>query len=488
MSSGHLSHVIQHIRRIAGPDNASDATDQHLLERFVAQHDNAAFAALVARHGPMVHRVCRQMIRDRHLAEDAFQATFLVLVRRAGRARATAARRGKHERQGEEMTDAKTICEPGLQDIVPVLHEELHRLPERYRSSLVLCYLEGKTRDEAAQILGRSPGAVKGTLERARELLRSRLTRRGIGITGGVLATVLAPQSVNAALLDATVGFGVLASAGQAAAGLGVSAQAIKLANGVMRTMILLKLKMAAVVVLTGLGLAGFCAGVSSHQFLHDEPTVANPAQNENLAPPVREPPPGPGAKDVAARDVEVPSQQEGVLLLIGTEIKQEAGVPAAQIITIKSGGISQKYRRLHVGDTVEDGQLLARLDDRLARAEVEIKKAKVKACQAELAAAEKTRDEAKERYEIQVKLQKNLGTSKEDVRGALLTFTRYVYEVASKQQAVVVVEQELRQAQTTLETHEIRSPVKGTVRFIYKQRGEAVKRFDPVFQIKPLE
>src|SRR5262249_48128930 len=156
--------------------------------------------ALVRRHGPLVLGVCRRVLRDRHAAEDAFQATFLILLRRARsldrrgsvaswlytvayhvalRARADAARRPPPARPVPQPPEA------GWADLQPVLDEELGRLPDSYRAVVVLCYLEGKTNVEAARLLGWPVGTVKGRLARARDLLRARLTRRGITLSAG---------------------------------------------------------------------------------------------------------------------------------------------------------------------------------------------------------------------------------------------------------------------------------------------------------------
>jgi RNA polymerase sigma factor (sigma-70 family) len=174
--------------------------ETHLLERFVRENDQAAFRTLIDRHGPMVLAVCRSVLDESHDVEDAFQTTFLVLVQNAPtirsgaslgpwlhrvalrvsqRARATAA-----QRRNREKRRSRPESEPGqdLSEIVsrPVLHEELNRLPDRYRLPIVLCYLEGKTNEQAAAQLHWPVGTVKGRLWRARSQLRDRLSRRGL--------------------------------------------------------------------------------------------------------------------------------------------------------------------------------------------------------------------------------------------------------------------------------------------------------------------
>jgi len=184
---------------------AETRTDHELLEQFLESNGTRAedaFATLMRRHGPMVLAVCRHVLRQHHDAEDAFQATFLVLARKASsirarnvlarwlhevayrialRARATAAQRQSYEKRGTTRTlDVTDDPTRAADDLRPVLHEEVRRLPEKYRTLVVLCYLEGKTNEEAARLLQWPIGTVKGRLYRARDLLRVRLRRRGI--------------------------------------------------------------------------------------------------------------------------------------------------------------------------------------------------------------------------------------------------------------------------------------------------------------------
>src|SRR5262249_42690745 len=191
--------ILQHIHKLVAAQTTQALSDRNLLDRFLARRDEAAFAALVERHGAMVLGVCRRVLRNAHDAEDASQAAFLVLARKAATIRKQeslaswlhgvayhiaanlkreAARRRAREasRQGALQADATVeICWREMQGL---LDEELARLPERYRSPLILCYLEGKTRDEAAQQLGWSLATLRGRLERARERLRAGLSRR----------------------------------------------------------------------------------------------------------------------------------------------------------------------------------------------------------------------------------------------------------------------------------------------------------------------
>ena len=192
MAAGQLRALLQHLRRIVGPQSGG-LTDAQLLDRFVDEHDEAAFEVLVWRHGPMVLSVCRRILRHEQDAEDAFQATFLTLVRKARsigkrqavagwlykvayrialEAKTLASKRHVHERQ-EAGTLEALANQPGTEstvwrDLRTVLDEEVNRLPEKYRTPLILCYFEGKTYEEAARELGCPKGTVSIRLMRAR--------------------------------------------------------------------------------------------------------------------------------------------------------------------------------------------------------------------------------------------------------------------------------------------------------------------------------
>jgi RNA polymerase sigma factor (sigma-70 family) len=269
---------------------APQLTDAQLLRRFVEQREEAAFAALLQRHGPMVLGVCRRVLRHQQDAEDAFQATFLVLARRAGairsrpqlagwlygvayrtarHARRLACKRRARERQVANMPEPAVVMADAWNDLQPVLDEELARLPDRYRAALVLCDLEGKTRPEVARELGCPEGTVSSRLARARRRLAQRLTRRGVTLSAGALATVLvehATASVPPALGSAIVQAASLSGAAPAlAAGL-ISARVAALTEGVIKAMFLTPLKVfTAVLLVLGLvALAGLLNGIQA--------------------------------------------------------------------------------------------------------------------------------------------------------------------------------------------------------------------------------
>jgi RNA polymerase sigma factor (sigma-70 family) len=269
MATVGLSRALQHFReRLADGGD----TDPQLLARFAAARDEAAFAALVQRHGPMVLAVCRRVLGHYQDAEDAFQATFLVLARKADsvvkrdslgcflhqvayrialEARTALARRRAREKPMDQVPHPQVEpVEPD--DWRPVLDEELARLAQKYRAAVILCELEGRSRKEAARLLGVPEGTLSWRLARARKLLAQRLARRGL-----TLAAVLAPQTVSAAvpaaLVESTVRSAVLVTAGLEVA---AAAPAVALMKGVLETMFVAKLKLAVTVVMVAAALS----------------------------------------------------------------------------------------------------------------------------------------------------------------------------------------------------------------------------------------
>jgi RNA polymerase sigma factor (sigma-70 family) len=302
MAHVQLGTFLRHLRGLLRARLNEEQTDSALLERFVSQRDEAAFASLMQRHGPMVLGVCQRVLDDPHDADDAFQATFLVLIRKAVtirkrgslgswlygaayriacKARVLAAKRRRHERQVPTMRTTEPSEAFLWRELRPVLDEELNRLPEKLRAPLVLCYLEGKTQEEAARQLGWTKGTVSGRMAQGRELLRSRLTRRGLTLTGGLLATVLAEKvvaEVPATLLTATGRAALSLITGEVAAASVISHQVHTLMEGAVQAMFLTKLK-AAMIVLVALGVAA-----SSGILLLRQPLTASAGPGENEA------------------------------------------------------------------------------------------------------------------------------------------------------------------------------------------------------------
>ncbi len=237
-----LDTVLRQLRLRSDP-RAAGASDAELLTRFAARRDEDAFAALLARHGPMVLGVGRRVLGRDHDAEDVFQAAFLLLARKAGSVRkpesvacwlhgvarrlavklkAQVARRQAREKQAADMRRTAAGAPAAWQELQAVLDDALRQVPGKYRSALVLCYLEGKTQEEAARQLGCRVGTVKSWLARGRKLLQDRLARRGVALSAGALATALAassaPAAVPAALLAPTFRAALRVAAGAAAA------------------------------------------------------------------------------------------------------------------------------------------------------------------------------------------------------------------------------------------------------------------------------
>jgi RNA polymerase sigma factor (sigma-70 family) len=267
MTSANSQRLLQHIRRLAG-DRETVTPDSELLRRYLALRDESAFAALMRRHGPMVFAVCQSVLRQHADAEDAFQAAFLILARKADSIRhseglggwlqrvayhvALKARAANARRQARETQAASRLIAPSSTDdlswgeVREILHAELAALPERFRAPLVLCYLEGLTQEEAGQRLGWSATTVKGRLQRGREKLRRRLERRGIALTAA-LAAALTGQALAETAVRTAPPFTAATATSAATA----------LASGFLRSWLPLKLAMLSVVVLS----AGLVAG-----------------------------------------------------------------------------------------------------------------------------------------------------------------------------------------------------------------------------------
>jgi RNA polymerase sigma factor (sigma-70 family) len=281
MATG-LDKVLEHLHRVLTPPDEG-LSDGQLLARFVSSCDESSFAALVRRHGPMVLGVCRRMLRHAQDAEDCFQATFLVLAQKAASvvkresvssflygvayrtaltSRTVNRRRQARERQVEVMPHPE-VTPADVPDWRPWLDRALSRLPEKYRTPVILCDLEGRTRREVARHLCLPEGTLSSRLATARRMLAKRLSRYELPLAGGVLALSFsgaASAGVPESLVTSTTKAALLIAAGQATAGF-VSATVATLTEGVLQTMFLAKVKTATVVLFgvaaLGLGTSG---------------------------------------------------------------------------------------------------------------------------------------------------------------------------------------------------------------------------------------
>jgi RNA polymerase sigma factor (sigma-70 family) len=279
MAKQPLNGALQHIRKVAAVQTYRELSDCDLLERFVGARDEAAFTVLIERHGPMVLGVCRRALPNLHDAEDACQATFLVLARKASSVRKKTslsswlhgvacrvaaklkrdhARRTTRERGIDAPAPRDPAAEVSWREVQAILDEELERLPERSRAPLILCYLECMTRDEAAKQLGLSPTTLCGRLERARYLLRTCLSKRGLTLAAAISATAVGEGAAQAALAPSFVvsstNAAMVLAAGQPLTEAVVGTHVLALTQEVIKSMFLTKLKLGTVAVL--------CAGL----------------------------------------------------------------------------------------------------------------------------------------------------------------------------------------------------------------------------------
>jgi RNA polymerase sigma factor (sigma-70 family) len=542
MANENYGILLRLLRRRAGEPLAGGLSDAALLERFVRQRDEAAFEALFWRHGPMVLAVCRRLLPPAD-AEDAFQATFLVLVRKAAsigrrdavaawlyrvayrvalRARGAARPTVALPPEGPADADDESLA---WRDLRPLLDEAIDSLPEKYRAPVVLCYLQGKTNQEAARELGCPKGTLAIRLKRARERLRRRLGRRKLLLPAALLGVLLVRRA-QAAAVDAALAQATLKAVLSAAA---VSPHAAALAEGVLRAMLLKKIRWAAVLVIAlgviaggGLWWHGVSADAAPVQ-ADDRPAKAAPAGE------------GPGKPAAVAEErhdlVDVATPVDGILLAVGSEVIVKPGEdppPGAvkqEVYSVvieadpqpKEGDVvppdwvrldGKFYRPLKRGEEprpnplrihhtikwflplkegakVQEGQVVALIDPELAVDELSIKLAKLTAAEADRIAAEKTRDEARERWKrAEILFQKSSG-SREDADAAKFAYERYSYAAISKAEGVTTAARELRQAVTVLDRHTIRSRVRGVVTQVYKHTGEGVKALEPVVQVR---
>jgi RNA polymerase sigma factor (sigma-70 family) len=350
--------VAQQIETLFDGGSVPGLSDRQLLDRFNDRRDpagEAAFAALVSRHGPMVLGICRQLLGDLHHAEDAFQAVFLVLARKARsirdpdllgawlhgvalrtarKARVRLARRRRHEEGGSMMTPGSgssvSADEPALdREQAEALHREIDRLPSSFRLPVVLCYFDGLTLDEAARRLSWPAGTVRSRLARARDKLRRGLTRRGVALPAATIAAALGPRAASAAvssqLRDRTTRAAIRFAA-STAAGEAVSTSVAALARAVLRSMLLHELRLMTMTVLslaavvTGAGFLGQTAATRDAQ----KPSPVDARSLAAASPKDARPAPAPGRMFVAGRVLDPQGTPvPGAVVMVYARLKQ---------------------------------------------------------------------------------------------------------------------------------------------------------------------
>ena len=393
----NLTTLVYRLRRLAGPP-ATDS-DADLLGRFARLRDEAAFAALVDRHGPMVFGVCRRVLHDAHDAEDAAQAAFLVLARRAGSvgrpdrlagwlyavayrvasaARSRSRRRGRYETAlASDRPDSRRdpLSEISARELLEALEAEVHDLPEAYRLPLVLCCLEGLSQEEAASRLGCTPGSVRGRLERGRKRLHARLVRRGLTLPAALAAVLASRSAVSAALASVTVrGAMAFVSGGNGV----VSQQVIALANGGLKAMFWTKMKITLVVLamsgLLGSG-AGWIATVVGEGDAASQALALSAAPAADADPKLKTK----VADDKADREKKellarmIAAEKAERLRRVEREAKREALLQAVARLRVLTE-VAEKSDLILSNELVEERQKLAELEERRREEEADVK------------------------------------------------------------------------------------------------------------------
>ncbi|HMF18156.1 MAG TPA: sigma-70 family RNA polymerase sigma factor [Gemmataceae bacterium] len=300
MAKASLTAVLHHVRRLAEGNGAAEQDDRVLLQRFIRQRDEWAFSLLMRRHGGLVLRVCRGVLRNDQDAEDAFQATFLVLARKARtirkggslaswlfgvarrtalKARQAALRRQRHQPPAPGPNPEQPSSAASLRELQALLDDEIERLPKNLHEAFVLCCIEGKNRAEAARELGWKEGTLSARVAQARERLRQKLVRRGFSLSAALAAASLitdtAVAAVPPALIQAVSRAAILFAGSQFAPG--ISVQVLTLSKGVLKTMFLNKVKLVTGVLLA---LATLTVGLGTSKFLEQTQAAQPSAEN----------------------------------------------------------------------------------------------------------------------------------------------------------------------------------------------------------------
>jgi len=395
------------------------------------------------------------------------------------RAKVATAKRRVRERQVANMPEPEAVQGNLWSDLVPLLDQKLSRLPAKYRSPIILCDLEGKTYKEAARNLGCPEGTLSARLVRGRSMLAKRLIRHGLAVSGTTLAGLLSGKAATACmppfLVASTVKIVNLWAAGSAASAGLVSAKVAALTEGVLKTMLLTKIKVGTGLLLLAT-MAISSAGWSIIQTKAGQPTETS-KKDANAPTKIR--------VEKSTHLVKVPSLLDGIVQFIGTDINEGEIVPPEKTISVQVGGVRKIFRPLKKGDSVKEGQLLARLDDRLARAQMAVQESKVRSSKADFDGAKAIAEEAENKLKIAEDLHRKHAIALEDFRSAQLTGSKMHFDMMTKKEAVKQAELEMEQVQTLIELHEIRCGVKGVIAVIHKRSGEGIRKFETVFEIE---
>lgn len=505
MSANEHSAVLRYVHRAVHQAQAN-VPDRELLQRFVRNRDEAAFELLVWRHSALVTSVCRQILRDTHLAEDAFQATFLVLAKKAKtirkhgalagwlyqvafriaqRAAKREAQRSTREQAAAQARLSYATAQPSddfeRRDRQAALHDEINKLPAKYRDPILLCYLSGKSNAEAATQLGWTKGTVSGRLARARDILRRRLSKRGVIVPAGILwlTTWLTTHSVSASVVQTTANIAVSFASGQLAA---ASSGGLNLAQGELRTMFWIKTKMIAALVML-LSIAGVAAALMMHDTrpAEDKPVlrIAHDGEAQKKTKPDQQ-------QEVRKHNVRgAASALDGIVLVVGRKAKKDEEVPKNRVMEVTIGAHRGKYREWRVGDFVKQGELLAQLDDRKARLELENAKAKITLIHVQYTAAKKTYQEAQARLDRAKPLVKKGVIPLREFTAITLTRDKFQADMDAKKAELRLVETSLQLAEFNIASHQIHSAVSGYIRAIHKQSGEGIQALQSIVTIE---
>jgi RND family efflux transporter MFP subunit len=468
MAESEPASILRRLRHLTA--EAGGATDAQLLERFAENRDEAAFEVLLWRHARLVFGVCVRVLRDQHDAEDAFQATYLALARHAGRnarreavaawlhkvayrvaltARAQRARRYAREKLHAAVEAVAGPCDVAArlenQELQRVLDQEIGRLPDRFQSVVVLCYLEGKTVDEAALLLGCPRGTVASRLARARERLQIRLTRRGLAMTAGWADHSQANAApLPFALIPSLSGAAVRYAAGKAPAASQLSPRIIALTEGVLRAMILHRVKTGMIILIALLGVllagGGLAIGLHAHAAPEDEQPRAVDL---------------PGAPADVSKDKTKGPQP----VTVTRPVRREAApfqdytgrLEAPRAVEVRpavSGFVTKVH--FNVGAEVHQGDLLFELDSRAVQLALE--KAEAERI---LALARKKQSDADFQRVARLRAAGTLPQDEIDQRTA---------QVAAAEAALKTAEVEVARAKLDLEATKVRAPISGKV------------------------